>query len=81
MDKRYPIIPVFQKGEALQQPVFVEDVALAIVDSLENENTINQIFNIAGAKPLKFTEMIDCIAQNLIKKFKISINSKLQLSC
>ena len=78
--KRYPIIPVFQKGEALQQPVFVEDVASAIVNSLENENSINQIFNIAGAKPLKFSEMIDCIAINLNKKIlKVSINSKLAI--
>ena len=74
---RYPIIPVFQKGEALQQPVFVKDVALAIVNSLENKNSINQIFNIAGAKSLKFSEMIDCIAENLDKKIlKVSINAK-----
>ena len=78
--KKYPIIPVFNKGQALQQPVFVEDVALAIVNSLENDNSINQIFNIAGAKPLTFAEMIDYIAEKLDKKIiKFSINSKLAI--
>ena len=67
--KRFPFIPVFQNGKALQQPVFVEDVALAIVNSLESSKTINQTFNIAGAETMKFIEMIDIIARNLNKGF------------
>ena len=79
--KRFPFIPVFQNGKALQQPVFVEDVALAIVNSLEGSKTINQTFNIAGAETMKFIEMIDIIARNLNKGFlKVSINQNLQLS-
>ena len=60
---RYPIIPVFQKGEALQQPVFVKDVALAIVNSLENKNSINQILRV-----LKFLRIRISISEEQVER-------------
>ena len=77
---KYPIIPVFQKGEGLQQPVFVKDVAWAIVESINNPNTKNTIFNVAGPKAIKFKKMIDIISKKLGKKiFQISINPNLAI--
>ena len=60
---KYPIIPVFRKGLALQQPVYVGDVAWAVVESLLNSNSKNKIFNIAGDSPISFSKMIHFISQ------------------
>ena len=77
---KYPVIPVFNGGTALQQPIFVEDVAWAIVSSLENNQSKNKIFNIAGSRPIQFNEMIDEISKVLKKKiFRISINSNIAI--
>ena len=77
---KYPIIPVLQKGDGLQQPVFVKDVAWAIVESINNPNTKNTIFNVAGPKAIKFKKMIDIISKKLGKKiFQISINPNLAI--
>ncbi len=76
----YPIIPVFQNGEGLQQPVFVEDVAWAIVESINNPNTKNKIFNLAGPKAIKLKKMIDIISKKLGKRtIQISINANLAI--
>jgi len=75
--KRYPFIPVFNKGLALQQPIYVEDVAWAVVTSLLDPNAINQIFNISGAYSINFSEMIDVISKSLNKRIiKIPVNPK-----
>tara|TARA_Y100001933_G_scaffold259438_2_gene309338 strand:+ start:542 stop:1441 length:900 start_codon:yes stop_codon:yes gene_type:complete len=78
--RKYPFIPVFQKGEGLQRPVFVEDVAWAIVESINNSKTHNKSFNIAGPKAIKFNQMIDIISKKLGKRIiKISINAYLAI--
>ncbi len=72
---KYPIIPVFKKGDGLQQPVFVKDLAFIIASSLNNKKAIKQVFNIGGRYPIKFREMIGIISKILDKKiFIISIN-------
>jgi len=58
---KYPIIPVFGNGNQLQQPIHVEDVAKAITDVLSTDATIHKSYNIAGAEPITFTQMIDII--------------------
>lgn len=54
-----PVILVAGSGEFLQQPVYVEDVANAIVQSLGTSRTINKSYNIAGQLPLTYNEVID----------------------
>ena len=43
-----PIVPVFGDGNSLQQPIYVGDVAQAIVSCLCNDQTIGKSYNIAG---------------------------------
>jgi nucleoside-diphosphate-sugar epimerase len=57
--RRYPAIPVFGNGEYLQQPVYVEDVAGAVVDAWESSNTVYKEYNISGAEPLTYNQLVD----------------------
>jgi len=71
-----PIIPVLGNGEYLQQPIFVDDVAQAIVSCLKNDRTIGKSYNIAGRSPLTYNEVIDAIAAQMNKRvWKIHLPS------
>jgi NADH dehydrogenase len=43
-----PFVPVIGDGKQQLQPVFVEDVARAVVDGLDNPAAANQVFEIGG---------------------------------
>jgi len=60
--KRWPVIPVFGSGRCLQQPVHVEDVAQAAVDAVFEDRCIRKEYNLSGAAPLTYNEVIDTIA-------------------
>ena len=62
---RFPVLPVFGNGRSLQQPVHVTDVAWAVVQSLESPATINRQFNISGAEPLTYNEVVRVTSQAL----------------
>ena len=62
---RWPVLPVFGNGRSLQQPVHVTDVAWAVVQSLESPATIHRQFNISGAEPLTYNEVVRVTAQAL----------------
>jgi uncharacterized protein YbjT (DUF2867 family) len=71
-----PVIPVFGDGNYLQQPIYVGDVAQAIVSCLRNEQTIGKSYNLAGKSPLTYNQVIDLIARQLQKRvWKIHIPS------
>jgi len=57
LDRR-SLLPVFGPGRALQQPVHVSDVAWAVVQSLETPASIGRQFNISGAAPLTYNEVV-----------------------
>ena len=72
-----PVIPVFGDGKFLQQPIYVDDVAQAILGSLKSDRTINNSYNIAGKYPLTYNQVIDTIAGQMGKRvWKIHIPSK-----
>jgi len=71
-----PIIPVFGDGNSLQQPIYVGDVAQAIISCLYNDQTIGKSYNIAGKVPLTYNQVIDTIAVQMNKRmWKIHIPS------
>src|SRR5688572_5891103 len=43
-----PIVPVFGDGKYLQQPIYVNDVAQAVVSCLDSDKTIGKSYNISG---------------------------------
>lgn len=63
-----PIIPIFGDGESLQQPVFVDDVAQAVLLALKTDATIGKSYNIAGKDPLTYNQVIDTVASALGKR-------------
>lgn len=67
---RWPAIPVIGDGERLQQPVYVDDVAGAVLGALREERTIGGAYNVAGAQPVTFNQMIDTIARMLDRRVR-----------
>jgi nucleoside-diphosphate-sugar epimerase len=63
-----PVVPVFGDGKYLQQPIFVGDVAQAIVSCLCNDRTIGKSYNIAGKSPLTYNQVIDTIARQMQRR-------------
>lgn len=63
-----PIMPIFGDGESLQQPIFVDDVAEAVLLALQTDATIGKSYNIAGKAPLTYNQVIDTVASTLGKR-------------
>ncbi|MYL36421.1 SDR family oxidoreductase [Halobacillus litoralis] len=79
--KKIPVLPILGTGEYLQQPVYVKDLASVIVSAFENKISIKESYNISGADPLTYNEVIDITGNNLEKKvYKIHIPMKLSYS-
>ena len=71
-----PVVPVFGDGNYLQQPIYVGDVAQAIVSCLRHDQTIGQSYNIAGKTPLTYNQVIDTITKQMNKRvWKLHIPS------
>jgi nucleoside-diphosphate-sugar epimerase len=71
-----PVTPVFGDGKYLQQPIYVGDVAQAIVSCLCNDHTVGKSYNIAGKSPLTYNQVIDTIARQMQKRvWKIHVPS------
>jgi len=72
-----PIIPIFGDGKYLQQPIYVDDVAAAVLGCLKSDVTIGKSYNIAGKHALTYNEVIDTLAKAMNKRvWKLHIPSK-----
>ena len=72
-----PIVPIFGDGKYLQQPIYVDDVAAAVLGCLKADITIGKSYNIAGKHALTYNEVIDTIAKAMNKRvWKLHIPSK-----
>ena len=75
-----PCIPVLGSGKYLQQPIFVEDLAKAIVGALISDNAIGKVYNVSGKQANTYCEIIDMVAAALGKKvIKVYIPFKIAL--
>lgn len=63
--KRRAVMPIFGSGEKMVQPVFVKDVARAVVDVLFCDKSMGKSFELAGAEALSYKQMIDVLVKNL----------------
>lgn len=55
---RSPVFPVFGSGQAHHQPVFVDDLAAALLDALEARATLGRAYAVAGAAPCSYVELV-----------------------
>jgi uncharacterized protein YbjT (DUF2867 family) len=53
---RSPVFPLC--ADALWQPIFVEDLAQAVVAALEAGSTSRKTYNLAGGAPLRFSDLV-----------------------
>jgi nucleoside-diphosphate-sugar epimerase len=58
---RWPIFPLC--GNALWQPIYVEDLAQAVIAALDAPATVHQTYNLAGAAPLRLSALVRTAAQ------------------
>lgn len=71
-----PILPIFGDGNYLQQPIYVGDVAQALVSCLGNDSTVCKSYNIAGRDALTYNQVVDTIAELMKKRvWKIHVPS------
>lgn len=76
--RRLPILPILGSGEYLQQPVYVKDLASAIVNAYERNISIKKAYNVSGAEPLSYNQVVDITGKALGKRIiKIHIPMKL----
>ena len=68
--RRWPVILIFGSGEHLQQPVYVGDVALAVMHALESPKTIGKRYNVSGFAPLTFNQVLDTISGLIGRKVR-----------
>ncbi|MFB4167258.1 SDR family oxidoreductase [Virgibacillus sp. JSM 102003] len=66
--KKVPVLPILGSGSYLQQPVYVKDLATAIVSAYEKPVSIKKVYNISGAKALTYNEVVDITGETLGKK-------------
>ncbi|MGB0452426.1 MAG: SDR family oxidoreductase [Bacteriovoracaceae bacterium] len=61
--KKYPIVFIPGDGKSYQQPIFVEDLAKAIVSAFLSEKTIKKSYNLSGKQKQTFNEVVDTVAK------------------
>ena len=62
------------------QPIYVEDVAQAIILSLNSQRTIAKCYNIAGGHALTYNQLIDTVGKRLNRRIlKIHLPAKLSV--
>ena len=58
-----PVIPLFGRGRAAVQPVFVGDVAGAVVAALDGAFSLGQVFELGGPDRYTYREILELVMQ------------------
>ena len=70
----FPVLPIFGGGLTKFSPVWVEDVASAIIAVLEKEKIEQSIFELGGPEIFSFKELMEILLKQIKKKrFLLSI--------
>ena len=68
---RSPVFPMFGSGENLWQPVYHEDCARGVYEALVRPAAVGQSYDLPGAEPLTYLELVKTAAGALGKKPRI----------
>ena len=68
---RSPVFPIFGSGENLWQPVYHEDCAQGIYEALMRPAAVGHSYDLPGAKPITYLELVKTAAGALGKKPRI----------
>jgi uncharacterized protein YbjT (DUF2867 family) len=66
--RKLPFVPVIGNGQQRLQPVFVEDVARCVADSLTLEAAANEVFEIGGPDVLTMNDIVRTMLRVMGKK-------------
>ncbi len=62
---------IFGNGEHLIQPIYITDVAEAVVSCMGNKKTVKKTYEICGEKSIKYRDMLEIVKLKMEKQFKI----------
>ncbi|MGB3681570.1 MAG: NAD(P)H-binding protein [Rubrobacteraceae bacterium] len=68
---RSPVFPVFGPGANLWQPVYYKDLARGIMAALETPEAVRQGYDLPGAEPLTYLDLVQTAARALGRKPRI----------
>ena len=68
---RSPVFPLFGAGENLWQPVYYEDLARGLYAALTKPGTEGQVYDLPGARPLTYLDLVRTAAGALGKSARI----------
>jgi nucleoside-diphosphate-sugar epimerase len=68
---RSPVFPMFGSGKNLWQPVYHEDCARGVFEALVRPAAVGQSYDLPGAEPLTYLEMVETAAGALGRKPRI----------
>jgi len=68
---RSPVFPLFGSGENLWQPVYFEDLARGLYAALTVPGTEGRIYDLPGARPLTYLDLVRTAATALGKRVRI----------
>ena len=68
---RSPVFPLFGAGENLWQPVYFEDLARGLYAALTVPGTEGRIYDLPGARPLTYLDLVRTAAAALGKRVRI----------
>lgn len=63
-----PVLPLFGNGETLLQPVFVEDVAKAVVTAMSEPSAPGKIYELGGPKVYSYKTLVKLLLDHLDRK-------------
>lgn len=66
-----PLFPMFGSGENLWQPVYYEDCARGVYEALVRPAAVGRSYDLPGAEPLTYLEMVESAAGALGRKPRI----------
>jgi nucleoside-diphosphate-sugar epimerase len=69
---KYPVFPLFARGESLMQPVYVDDLANGIISAISMDSkTAGKEYNLAGPAGIKYRNIVECVISELGKNVKL----------
>jgi NADH dehydrogenase len=71
---KLPVIPILGDGRWISAPIYVDDVAEAIIACIEQDNTIGRRYDLGGPEHISFDDFIDKLADLVgLKRPKLHI--------
>ena len=69
--KRHRWIPVFGSGNALMQPVYVEDVVTAVQETLRRDKVEGRSFTVAGPEPKSWNDLLEDVFAVIDRRLRV----------